>query len=326
MVGLMIPAKALGTLVMAFLVAAPAGAQVALNPARPDPNDPDATVVEELVVTARLPGPAWWRVSDGDTTVYVLGAPSVAPKRQEWDRQWFERRLEGANVVILPFNGLKVRLMGAPGAAFSYLRLKSSRPFEDSLDGAAKARFMAARTKLGEPADHYKTSHPLAAGLMLTNDYRDKEGLTTTDPTKLVKYLAQRKKVRIIQRAYDLGPLLGAVARTSKSAGSACLDEVLREVEAGPGGVRAASRAWANGDVAGALGAERSYERCIAVTPGALAFDAKVKGDLIADIEGALKTPGHAIAVAPLRTLLAQGGVLDRLRAAGYTVKTPGEE
>ena len=320
------PAKAIGAMAAALAMALPAAAQAPLNPAPADPNDPDATLVEELVVTGRLPGPAWWRVSDADTTVYVLGAPSVAPKRQQWDRTWFERRLEGASVVILPFNGLKVRLMGAPGAAFSYLRLKSSRPFEDSLDPATRARFVAARTKLGEPADHYKTTHPLAAGLMLTNDYRDKEGLTTTDPTKLIKYLAQRQKVRIVQRAYDLGPLLGAVARTSKAAGTACLDEVLQEVEAGPGRVQAASRAWATGDVAGALTAERSYERCIAVTPGALAFDAKVKGDLIADIETALKTPGHAIAVAPLRTLLAQGGVLDRLRAKGYTVKTPGEE
>ncbi|HEX5379951.1 MAG TPA: TraB/GumN family protein [Phenylobacterium sp.] len=310
-----------------ILALAPAvGAQVPLTPAAADPNDPDATLVEELVVTARLPGPAWWRVSDGDTTVYVLGTPSVAPKHQQWDRLQFERRLEGASVVILPFNGLKVRLAGAPGALFSYLRLKSGRPFEEGLDPAARARFAAARTRLGQPADHYKTRHPLAAGLMLTNDYRDKEGLTTTDPAKLIKYLAQRKKVRIVQRAYDLGPLLGAVSRTSNAAGRTCLDEVLHEVEAGPGGTLAASRAWASGDVAGALEAERSYERCLAVTPGALAFDARVKGDLAADIQAALKTPGHAIAVAPLRTLLAQGGVLDRLRAAGYTVKTPGEE
>jgi uncharacterized protein YbaP (TraB family) len=314
-------------LLAALALAWPAGAQVGLNPAKaPDPNDPDAVLVEELVVTARLPGPAWWRVSDADTTVYVLGAPSVAPKHQQWDQIQFQRRLEGANLVILPFNGLKVKLMGAPGALFSYLRLKSGRPFEDSLDPATRARFAAARTKLGQPAERYKTTHPLAAGLMLTNDYRDKEGLTTTDPTKLIKYLAQRKKVRIVQRSYDLGPLLGAVSRTSQAAGRTCLDEVLHEVEAGPGGTLAASRAWASGDVAGALNAERSYERCIAVTPGALAFDSRVKADLAADIETALKTPGHAIAVAPLRTLIAQGGVLDRLRAKGYTVKTPGEE
>lgn len=313
-------------LLAALALAWPAGAQVPLGPAAPDPNDPDAVLVEELVVTARLPGPAWWRVSDSDTTVYVLGAPSVAPKRQQWDRMQFDRRLEGANVVILPFNGLKVKLMGAPGALFSYLRLRSGRPFETSLDPATRARFAAARSKLGEPADRYKTTHPLAAGLMLINDYRDKEGLTTTDPAKLIKYLAQRKKVRIVQRSYDLGPLLGAVSRTSQAAGRTCLDEVLHEVEAGPGGTLAASRAWASGDVAGALTAERSYERCIAVTPGALAFDSRVKADLVSDIETALKTPGHAIAVAPLRTLLAQGGVLDRLRAKGYTVKTPADE
>jgi hypothetical protein len=311
---------------MIMLAATPAPAQVVrLTPQQQDPNDPDGTLVEELVVTGRLPGPAWWRVSDADTTIYVLGAPSLAPKRQQWDQVIFNRRLEGANLVILPFSSLRVKLTGAPGAALNYLRLRSSKPFEERLDPALRQRFVAARTRLGQDAGHYKTSHPLAAGLILANDYREKENLTTTDPTKLIKLLAQQAKVPISQRSYNLGPLLGAVIKTSDAAGRACLDEVLDEVEAGPGRTLAASRAWATGDVAGALDAERSYERCIAVTPGAAAFDARVKADLAKDIEAALKTPGHAIAVAPLRTLLAQNGVLDRLRAAGYEVKTPGE-
>jgi len=309
---------------LSALVLAPSGA-VAQAPAPPPP-DPDATLVEELVVVGRLPGPAWWRVSDGDTTVYVLGAPSVAPKHQAWDQAVFDRRLEGANAVILPFNGLRVRLMGVPGAVFSVMRLRSGRPFEETLDPAGRARFAAARERVGQPADHYKVSHPLAAGMMLINDYRDREGLTTTDPSKLIRYLAQKRKVRIVQRAYDLGPLLGALSRTSQAAGRTCLDEVEHEVEQGPSGVLAASRAWAQGDVPGALNAERSYERCLAATPGALAFDDRVKADTVADIEAALKVPGHAIAVVPLRPLLAQGGVLDRLQAAGFTVRTPGED
>ena len=45
----------------------------------------------------RLPGPAWWRVEDADTTVWVLGVPSIAPRRMQWDRAIFERRLQGAN-------------------------------------------------------------------------------------------------------------------------------------------------------------------------------------------------------------------------------------
>jgi len=174
---------------------------------------------------------------DGDTTVYVLGTPSIAPKHQAWNTVIFDKRLQGASQVILPFNGLKVHLTGAPGAVVSYLRLKSLKPFEDSLEGAAKARFIAARTKVGQPADHYKIRHPLAAGLTLINDDRDRTGLTTADPTKLISYLAKRNHVRVVQRSYDLGPLLAQIVRTPQAAGQACLEDAERDVEAGPGGV-----------------------------------------------------------------------------------------
>src|SRR3954466_9085868 len=93
----------LGAVLAAPVRAAPAGAQVPLTPAGPAAADPDAVLVEELVVTALEPGPAWWRVKDADTTVYVLGVPSIAPKHMAWDRTVFERRLMGANQVILPF-------------------------------------------------------------------------------------------------------------------------------------------------------------------------------------------------------------------------------
>ena len=316
----------LGALTLALALAAPAWAQVPITPARPDPNDPDAMLVEELVVMGRLPGPAWWTVSNGATTVYVLGAPSLAPKHMAWDRAVFERRLAGASVVILPFQDLHVTITGAFGAAFNFLRLRGGGPFEATLEGSARDRFVAARTRLAQPASHYATKNPLAAGLVLATDYREKTGLTTSDPTKLIKLLAGRAKVPIAQRSYDLGPLMGSILRTPAAAGRACFDEVLAQVEAGPGVTQAAARAWAQGDVRGALGNERTYERCIALVPGAQTFDARVKADQVAQIEQALARPGHAIAVVPLRPLLAQGGVLDQLRAKGLTVTTPGEE
>ena len=305
--------------------AAPA-AQIPLTASKPDPNDPDSVLVEELVVVGRLPGPAWWTVSNGTTTVYVLGSPSLAPKHMTWDRGVFDRHLTGANVVILPFQDVHVTVLGSVGAAFNYLRLKGGGPFEATLDPAARARFVAVRTRLGLAADHYGTKNPLAAGLVLATDYREKTGLTTSDPTKLIKLLAGRAKVPISQKSYDIGSLMGAVIRTPPAAGRACFDEVLAQAEAGPGVTQAAARAWAQGDVRGALANERTYERCIALVPGAQTFDAQTKADQVAQIEQALKKPGHAIAVVPLRPLLAQGGVLDQLRAKGFTVTTPGEE
>ena len=73
-------------------------------------------------------------------------------------------------------------------------------------------------------------------------------------------------------------------------------------------------------------GAGRAFCAGADLSAGARTFDAQAKADQIADIKEALKTPGHAIAVVPLRPLLAQGGVLERLRAEGFTVTTPGEE
>ena len=321
--------RRLGVLVAAAAIAWPALAQppaVPLTPARPDPNDPDAVIVEELVVTAKLPGPAWWSVSTANARVYVLGAPSLAPKHMAWDRLVFDRRLGGASEVIVPFQDVKVTVLGSFGAAFNYMRLKSGGPFENTLDAATRARFVAVREKLGETPQHYGTRNPLAAGLVLANDYRDKTELTTTDPTKLIKLLARQNHVPVRQRSYNIGPLMGAIVRTPEAAGRGCFDEVLAQAEAGPGVTRAAARAWAAGDVRGALGNERTYERCINLVPGAQKFDTQTKSDMVADIEAALKRPGHAIAVVPLRPLLAQGGVLDQLRAKGFTVTTPGEE
>jgi uncharacterized protein YbaP (TraB family) len=307
--------------VVAVLGAWPASAQEPTAPV-----DPDATLVDELVVVARYGGPAMWRVTDADTTVWILGVPSLAPKHMQWEQDHFLKRLEGANAVILPARALRVRLGGAPAAVFNYLRLKSGTPFEERLPPAERARFAAAREKVGEDAKHYGTNHPLAAALILTNDYREKNQLTDQDPSKLIRLLAQQRHVPVEAKTYDLGPLLGSVARVSKLAGDVCLQEVLAEVEAGPGGVLAAAKAWANGDVVGALAQERTYERCLSVAPGAAAFDARVKADEAQLIADALKKPGHAVAVVQLRPLLSQGGVLDRLRAQGFTVKTPGEE
>lgn len=315
----------LGGLLAALVLAAPAGAQVPLTPA-PNAPDPDAVLVEELVVVGREPGPAWWRVMDADTTVWVMGVPSLAPKRMEWDRTVFERRLAGANVVILPFVNVRAKGLGTVGTAFNLMRLRSGGPFENRLDPATRARFVAVREKLGQPARHYPTGNPLAAGVQLAIDYRDRSELTNMDPAKLVKLLAGRKGVPVVEKSYDLGPQLGGILRTPPAVGRVCFEEVLAQAEAGPGVTRAAARAWAEGDTLGALENERTYERCLAMTSGGRTYDERMKADQAAAIEQALRKPGHAIALVPLRPLLAQGGVLDRLQAKGLDVRTPGEE
>lgn len=287
--------------------------------------DPDSVLVEELVVTARDPGPPWWRVSDADSTVYVLGVPAAAPKGLAWDRAALERRLTGASRVILPPDQVSVGVLGAPGAAFNLMRLRSGQPYETRLPAGLRARFAAARQALGDPASAYKTGNGLAAGLLLMTRYRDHARLTAADPAKTIGRLARARGVRVEQPRYSLGALAGGVIRTPAAAQQACLETVLDEIEAGPGQTIRAGEAWAAGDVRGALSGQRGYERCLGAAAGAQVLDQKVKADQAAAIERALAQPGHAVAVVHLPTLLSQGGVLDRLRAAGYAVRTPGD-
>ena len=115
-------------------------------------------------------------------------------------------------------------------------------------------------------------------------------------------------------------------AELSQPVNLACLADGLQEIEAGAGRVRAAAAAWAAGDVAGALAAERGYERCLAALPDGAALVRRTMADETGAIAAALRTPGTTVAVVELRALLAQGGVLDALRARGYAVRTPGEE
>jgi hypothetical protein len=314
--------------VLAMILAVAAGSAAAQPEAAPPAAplaDPDAVLVEELVVVGRLPGPAWWTVADADTTVYVLGVPSLAPKRMEWDRVIFENRLKGANAVLLPFTSIRAKGMGALGAGLNLLRLRSGGPFEARLDAATRSRFVAVREGLGRTARRYPTGNALAAGVQLASDYREAHQLTTTDPAKLVELLARRAGVPVVEKTYDIGPLLGAILRTPPQTGRLCFDEVLAQAEAGPGVTLSAARAWAVGDVPGALANERTYERCLAAVPGGRQFDERVKADTAAAIAAALARPGHAIALVPLRPLLAERGVLDRLRAQGLKVTTPGE-
>ena len=79
-----------------LLLTASARAQV------PSIDDVEATVVEELVVQGRLSGPAWWKVLDVDTTVYVLGARERLPSGVAWDQSVLARRLVGADRLITP--------------------------------------------------------------------------------------------------------------------------------------------------------------------------------------------------------------------------------
>jgi len=288
-------------------------------------DDPEATVVEELVVNARLPGPAWWKVSDADTTIYVLGTLAALPKGARWDTSVLDRRLNGAFALIMPPVG-KAGVTDIPALLRLRGKLKSDVPLDQAAPELA-ARLAGVRAQLGKAPDSYNDWSPLGAGMMIGIDYQKKSGLDGGEPERTVERLARKRKVKSRPAGvYKAMPMVKAVVREhSAEAGKLCLEGMLSEVEAGTAATQAAARAWTQGDVRGAIVGPRNFQRCMRSMPGMADMQRRGLDDEVNALTEAMKTPGHAVALFSIRGLVAEDGVLDRLRARGFKVSTPGD-
>ncbi len=286
-------------------------------------DDPEANAVEALVVAAKLPGPAWWKIADGDTTIYMLGVLQALPQGQAWDTGVLDHRLEGAFAVILPPEG-KAGIGDIPAALALRGKLKSDAPLDASV-GDLVPKLARARAILGKKPDAYSGWSPLGAGIMMAGDYRKSVRLETAEPERAIGRLARKHGLKPRPAAtYKVMPLVRtAVRQHSREAGLICLEGVLDEVNAGPEAARAAARAWARGDVRGAIAGPRNFQRCLLALPGVADLERQGTRDEVEALAAAMKTPGHAVAVYGIRSLVAQGGVLDQMRARGFSVTAP---
>ena len=287
------------------------------------PADPEGAIVSELVVQAREPGPAWWRVSDRDTTVYILGVPDgPAPRGVTWDRSVLERRLTGANAAI-GAPGFTAGLRDLPAVLRLRSQLKSKAPMETTLPKALAERFAADAARGGKKPSRYDGWQPLAAGAFLLQEARG--GWAPLDPQ--VRSAARRHGLRLKgSTRYAAMPLVQtAMAGMTPVVQQQCLGWALDDVEAGEAPARRALEGWARGDVATALTEPRGFDRCLQVLSGGAELWSRMSQDEANDIAAALQTPGHAVAVVGLRRLLARDGVIARLEAKGLQVRGPGE-
>lgn len=311
---------------------APGKNEVSIHQTKPvdlTPVDSQANLVEELIVNARLPGPAWWKVSDGDTTVYVMGMPAFAPNKLDFDDSVLRRRLDGANVLIMGQEP-EVRILSLlaliPGKGKQFTM---ATPMRDTLPPDLRSRLEAQLKARSKPLTEYDDIKPALAGFVIANS-RGGDGVSISlgKLSERIRDLAKSKEVAVQPRVkklgdYDLIGMVKSLAEAPKPLQELCLDAGLKEAENGLASVRETADQWADGQVRQVVSAERGYQRCLASTPWIARQFKDGQDDAVGAITSALKKPGKAVAVIELRSLLTEGGVLDRLRAKGFTVTAP---
>ncbi len=291
--------------------------------------DPNANLVEELIVNARLPGPAWWKVSDADTTVYVLGVPAMVPSKTQADESVLRRRLDGANVLIMGQEadvGM-VRLIAlAMGGRKLFVM---DQPMRQTLPANLRERLEARLKVMKEKPDAMDDVKPAFAGFLLANSQDGGDiSISVGGVTERIRNIARSRDLKQRPRIqnlpdYSLVDAIKALATAPQPLQQLCLDAGLRQAESGEGGVQATARRWAEGQVREVVSADRGFQRCLDSTPSIAKELREGRDNAVAAIAKALQTPGKAVAVIELRSLLAHDGVLDRLRAQGFTVTPP---
>jgi uncharacterized protein YbaP (TraB family) len=292
------------------------------------PVDSQANLVEELIVNARLPGPAWWKVTDADTTVYVMGVPAFMPDKLDFDDSVLRRRLDGANVLIIgqqPDVSILGLLSLIPGRGKQFM---TDRPMRETLPPDLRARLEKQLKARGKKLDEFDKFKPALAGFVVANRGGDNVSITLGKDTDRFRDLAKSKEIAVKPRVkklddYDLVGMVKSLADAPQPLQELCLDAGLKQAENGLATVRETAEQWAEGQVRQVVSAERGYQRCLASTPWIARQFKDGQDDAVGAITSALKKPGKAVAVIELRSLLTEDGVLDRLRAKGFTVVAP---
>jgi uncharacterized protein len=151
-----------------LLTAGVAGlALLATSPALAD--DHAATAPEAAVALPEGPeGPALWKVSDEDTTIYLFGTVHVLPKELVWYDAEIDAALSSSDTVVT-----EIRMDPASEAAMGQLA-QSRGVFIDGttlrslLSDEQKTTYEAALAGLGAPPQAFDTMKPWLAGLTLS--------------------------------------------------------------------------------------------------------------------------------------------------------------
>lgn len=283
----------------------------------------DQTSTNEIIVTAQRSGAPMWTIDTAQGAIVLVGELRAVPKATPWFPDRLEEATAAADRVIL---GLKPKV--SPGDIFRIIfaggkitKLPKDTTATDYLDPVQAQRLAALETKYDQ--DYARSSFLITAFDLLARRLgfnRD----TGKDASDVVEKAARRAKVPAEPVGTIRGKdMLDSLAEAEPQSHLPCLDAAMTATEIGPDLVEKRGADWRAFDVPAVMAnpLEQALGQC---WPWA---DQQVGGELrgqwLAAIDRAAQEPGVTLAVAPLRVLAEDQGVLDQLEARGFEIRGP---
>ncbi len=290
----------------------------------------------DVVVTGDRPGPAFWRVTEGDHTLWLLGVLDPLPRRMTWRSASADSIVASADLVLPASTAIDVAA-GPFALVGLYLdwrkmrKLPGNARLKDVVPPDLYARFEAMRKRYAW-RENYEALRPIVAAGELYRRALDAVDLRMDRQVEeSVLKVARTHRVPIREfkvRIEAPKAVLAELAALPLGSELECLEYTVRRLEADVPAMQARARAWAVGDV-DALRATRvdlpakSCWDVIELSPRLHALADQARMERIAALDQALRERHSAVALVPLDQLLGTNGLLETFKARGLSVDEP---
>jgi hypothetical protein len=293
------------SLLAAAVIAGSAAAQNA-------PVDAPSDAVEDIVVTARRIEAPMWEVRRGDSVLILVGSIDGLPRDMEWRTEALVSAVDRADRVLFPVEG-RASLADIGRVIWrsrTLTRLPNDRTSADYLSPALEARF---EQVTGEGPTRKSM-------LMMSADLLERGGYARrAKPVSDVVRRAARTNRTPAQPVgvYRGDEIIDKVLTTPPERYLDCMESAVTAAEAGPEEGARRAEAWRLRRVPTVLASplDRATDACSYW--GVMGQGETLRGIWNTAVDEALSETGFTVAIAPLRLLAEQGGILDRLEQDG---------
>ena len=283
----------------------------------------EETWVDDVVVEARRSGAPTWEVSDGRSTVLLVGAVQGLPRSLGWRPDALERAAERAdrvlysqNVALSPWDILRLVWRSR-----SLTRLPRDRTSADYLSPEWNVRLNALGVR--ERQDFSRQGFFSTSADLLF----DMTGLNR-DRGRAVEEVVRRTARRGRTPSERVGRLRGDeliddLLALPPEAWVPCLELAIPAGEAGEAGMLARAEAWRRFDVPAVMASPLEKALSVCWPWGDPDYGPQLRGQWQTAVDRAMGQEGVTLAVVPLRVLAEPDGLLDALERRGYEVLGP---
>ncbi|WGM48828.1 hypothetical protein KOAAANKH_03735 [Brevundimonas sp. NIBR10] len=287
-----------------------------------DVPEPEATTVDDVVVTARRAGSPIWQVEQGGSTVILVGAIGGVPRDFDWRPEALEAATARSQRILYPVQ--------AEASISDLLRLVwRMRTIANLPNGTTSADYLSPELQArletvmaGERGDRWRTQSFVALGFdLLEKAGLDRRGRGATDAVRRAAREADvdGKPVGVVRGDELIDNLITQPPQIYLP----CIEAAIAAAEAGPAGAAARIEAWRSLRVPEVLATPLDKALNVCWPSGDPEIAPVLRTQWAQATTAVLGEPGVTLAVAPLRILAEPGGVLDQLEAQGLEVIGP---